>query len=56
MSRKQLLMIGMVAGSTAGGFIPTLWGGGFLSFTSVLFSGLGGLLGIWIAHRLGRQL
>jgi hypothetical protein len=51
MSRKKLIMIGMVAGSIAGGYAPSLFGvDGFM--TSLLGSTAGGLLGIWIAYRL----
>jgi hypothetical protein len=49
---KQIIMIGMVIGSIAGGYIPVLWGAGFFSVTSVLFGGLGGILGIWVAWRI----
>ncbi len=41
----------MFIGSTAGGFLPDLWGGSFLSFQSVVLSALGALLGIWIGYR-----
>ncbi len=36
MSAKFLIMIGMVVGSTIGGFLPELWGGGVFSFSSVI--------------------
>jgi uncharacterized membrane protein YeaQ/YmgE (transglycosylase-associated protein family) len=54
MSRKTLIMIGMVVGSTAGSFLPALWGGGLLSLASVLLGGVGGVAGIWIAYRMTR--
>ena len=50
MSRKKLIMIGMVAGSIAGGYAPSLFGVDGL-MTSLLGSTAGGLLGIWIAYR-----
>jgi hypothetical protein len=36
-------------GSTIGGFVPALWGGEMLSYSGVVLSGLGALLGLWIA-------
>jgi len=56
MTSKPLLMIGMVVGSTVGSFLPALWGAGWLSFASVICSGIGGLAGIWLAFQLGRRL
>jgi len=32
MSSKSLVMLGMIVGSTVGGFVPTLFGVDFLSF------------------------
>ncbi len=42
----------MAIGSTVGSFIPTLWGAGFLSISSVLLTAVGGILGIWIGWRM----
>jgi hypothetical protein len=49
MSRKTMIMIGMVVGSFVGGYLPTLLGADSISIGSVLGSGAGGILGIWIA-------
>lgn len=38
-------------GSTIGSFIPSIWHAGFLSFSSVIFSALGGLLGVIIVYK-----
>jgi len=51
MSRKTLLMIGMVVGSSAGSSVPMLWGGDWFSLSSIFFSFLGGIAGIWLAHK-----
>jgi len=40
-------------GSLLGSLIPTLWGANPFSISSTVFSGLGGLLGIWFAYRIG---
>jgi hypothetical protein len=52
MSRKTTIMLGMVLGSVAGGFIASLFGAGAFSFTSLGCSTAGGLLGIWIAFKI----
>lgn len=52
MSRKTLIWIGMAVGSAAGGYAPLLWGASLLSFSSVLLSAVGGLVGIWIGFKL----
>ncbi len=38
-------------GSVLGGFIPELWGAGMFSFSSLLFSTLGALAGIYVAFK-----
>ena len=53
MSRKRLIWIGLSIGSIAGGYLPLLWGADTFSFSSILFSALGGGLGIWLGFRLG---
>ena len=51
MSRRKLIILGMIIGSIAGGYAPSLLGfDGFM--TSLLGSTAGGILGIWIAYRL----
>ncbi len=51
---KQAVWVGMIVGSGVGSFIPTLWGAGMLSFSSVIFSALGGFLGIWIGYKVSQ--
>jgi uncharacterized membrane protein YeaQ/YmgE (transglycosylase-associated protein family) len=41
------IWLGILIGSTIGGFIPELWGAGLLSYSSVLLSTVGALAGIW---------
>jgi hypothetical protein len=43
---------GAFIGSCIGSFIPSIWGAGQLSMSSVLFFFLGGVAGIWLAYRL----
>jgi predicted MFS family arabinose efflux permease len=52
MSSKSIVMIGMVIGSSIGGFIPNLWGSNFLSMSSVLLTAVGGIIGIWVGYKL----
>jgi hypothetical protein len=54
MSRKTMIMIGMIIGSIAGGYLPGLLGADAFSLSSLLGSGAGGILGIWIAFQLTR--
>ena len=52
MNSKSLIWIFMAIGSTIGGYLPTLWGDSFLSFTSVFLTAVGGIIGIWIGFKL----
>ncbi len=52
MSRKSLVMLGMVVGSTAGGWLPMMFGVGAFSLTAIITTAVGGLLGVWIAFKL----
>lgn len=49
-------MTGMIIGSSIGSYAPLLWGGGLLSFTSILLAGLGGIFGIYAGFKLARML
>ncbi len=52
--QSKIIWLGVFVGSTIGGFIPDLWGASFLSFSSILFSGIGGLLGVWGGYQLSQ--
>jgi len=50
MSRKKLIMLGMMVGSIAGGYLPALFGlDDFM--VSLLGSFIGGIIGIWIGYK-----
>jgi hypothetical protein len=49
MPSKTLVYISAFIGSIVGGYIPTLWGAGFLSISSLVFSAIGGVAGIFFA-------
>jgi predicted MFS family arabinose efflux permease len=52
MPSRVLIWVAILIGSTIGGAIPELWGAEMLSFTSLLLSGIGGLVGLWIAFKI----
>ena len=56
MSTKTWIWIGVFIGSTAGSYVPSLWGEGFLSFSSILASTVGGLVGIWLGFKIGQMI
>jgi len=53
---KRLIWIGIFIGSTIGSFVPLLWGGDLLSFSSLLFSAAGALVGIWVGYKVGQGM
>jgi len=56
MSSKTFIYIGMIVGSYGGSAIPLLWGAGGLSFSSIIFGTIGGILGIWGGFKLGQLI
>jgi hypothetical protein len=53
MSRKSLVMLGMIIGSSVGGYAPALFGADPLaSMWGVVGTGVGGFLGIWLAYKI----
>ncbi len=53
MSKKALIWIGLTIGSAVGGYLPVLWGVDLISFSSVILSAIGGIVGIWLGYRFG---
>jgi hypothetical protein len=51
---KKIIWLFLFIGSAIGGCIPLFWGDGLFSFSSVIFTGIGGLLGIWAGFKLTR--
>jgi uncharacterized membrane protein YeaQ/YmgE (transglycosylase-associated protein family) len=49
MPSRLLIWVSIIIGSTIGGIIPELWGAGMFSYLSLLLSGIGALVGLWIA-------
>ncbi len=53
MSQKTLVTMGIIVGSTIGGYLPSLFGISMFSYTAILTSGIGAMLGIWVGYKLG---
>jgi uncharacterized membrane protein YeaQ/YmgE (transglycosylase-associated protein family) len=49
---RSRIWLGILIGSTIGGFIPELWGVDLISYHSVLLSGFGAFVGLWIGYKL----
>jgi uncharacterized membrane protein YeaQ/YmgE (transglycosylase-associated protein family) len=54
MEAKKLIWFGAIVGSLLGGCVPGLWHASAFSLSGLLFSTIGGLVGIWLAWRLTR--
>ncbi|MBU4217260.1 hypothetical protein L6270_05540 [Candidatus Parcubacteria bacterium] len=50
--KKTIIMMLMTIGSYGGSYVPMLWGVSSFSMTSIIFSGLGGFLGIYIGYKI----
>ena len=53
---KKLIWLGFFVGSTAGNFLPALWGGDAISVAGFVCAFLGGIAGMWIGYRMAQQL
>ena len=51
MSSKALYYLAAFIGSIVGAYIPSLWGTDLFSFSSIVFSALGGIAGIVIVWK-----
>mgnify|MGYP003339953228 FL=1 len=49
-----MIWIGMSVGGVVGSFIPEIWGAGEFSFASIIFSAVGGFVGIWLGFKLSQ--
>lgn len=52
MSSKGLVMLGLLIGSTVGGYLPTLFGASAFSLWSVFGSAVGGALGVYFFYKI----
>jgi Na+/H+-dicarboxylate symporter len=54
MPLKTAVWTGMIIGSLLGQSIPSLWGAGIFSFSSIFLSTFLGLVGIWLGYKISR--
>jgi predicted MFS family arabinose efflux permease len=52
MRSRSAIWVGILIGSTIGGLIPELWGEGAFSYSSLLLSGVGAFVGLWLGFRI----
>lgn len=53
---NKLVWLGVLIGSSAGGYLPVLFGGDLFSLWSVLGSTVGGIAGIWLGIKAGDSM
>ncbi len=51
MNSKAPVLIGTIIGSSVGGLIPSLWGAGPFSFSSIIFGSIGAIVGIYVGFK-----
>jgi uncharacterized membrane protein YeaQ/YmgE (transglycosylase-associated protein family) len=51
-SSKTIVYLFVFIGSIVGAYIPSLWGAGYLSISSLVFSSIGAIIGIIISLKL----
>jgi len=56
MTTKTTIWIGVLIGSTIGGWVPTIFGADWLSLWSIVGNGIGGILGIWVGYKFGQSM
>jgi hypothetical protein len=54
MDSKKMIWAGMMVGSAIGSFLPVIWGGDELSFSSLFLGAIGGFVGIWFGYKISR--
>jgi hypothetical protein len=52
MGSSRAVWFGIFIGSAIGGLVPELWGASTFSYSSVVFSGIGGFAGLWMGLKL----
>ncbi len=53
---KLLIGVGSFGGTIVGSYIPTLWGGDSFSLVGILFTIIGGVVGILLGYQLAKRL
>ncbi|MEJ0053127.1 MAG: hypothetical protein WDN10_00135 [bacterium] len=52
LERKTSLALGLILGVVIGALVPRLWGEEVLSSSSLLWGGIGAVIGLYVSHRL----
>ena len=52
---KKYIYFFLFLGSAIGSYVPALWGDDVFSMSSILLSGIGGLVGIYIGYVFGQR-
>ena len=52
MESKRLITLLTFVGGTIGGYLPVLWGGSAFSFSSILLSAVGAVVGIYFGWKM----
>lgn len=55
MDSKKMVWVGMTIGGGVGSLIPLVWGASELSFSSIIFSGIGACIGIRFGFKMSQQ-
>jgi hypothetical protein len=53
---KLLIGVGSFGGTIVGSYIPSLWGEDSFSLVGILFTIIGGVVGILLGYRLAKRL
>ncbi len=56
MTLKKWVWLGMLVGSSVGGFVPMIWGDSALSVSGFILSFVGGIGGIWAGYECHKRL
>ncbi len=53
---KWFIYFFILLGSALGSCVPLLWGASLFSFSSVILSGIGCFVGIWVAIKIANSI
>jgi uncharacterized membrane protein YeaQ/YmgE (transglycosylase-associated protein family) len=53
---RRVLWLCLAVGTTVGGFLPEAWGASGFGLASLVFSALGGIVGVWVAARISESI
>jgi hypothetical protein len=53
---RKFIFIFLFLGGFIGGYFPLLWGASPFSFSSVIWSAIGGLVGIYVGYNVNKRI